>query len=161
MGTAAGPAAAGMSLASMAVNMFGEYTSSRGQAAGDTYRAEELDRAAQYGDLQATQVNAQMTRNMAINLAKLDTIRAAAHTSPFSPTGAAVRGFTEETDTQNKNIKVTSIMEQAQQDEADAAYERFAGSQALLSGDISMVGTALSGTAGAVSSYNKPFGIAA
>lgn len=91
-----------------------------------------------------------MTRNLSISLAKLDSTRAAMHTDPSSPTSAAVRGFEENVGEENKNIKVTGILEQAQQDEADAAYARFAGSQALLAGDISMGGDVLSGLSGAV-----------
>jgi hypothetical protein len=106
--------------------------------------------------LQATQVNAQMTRNLAISLGKLDAIRAGGHADPFSPTGAAVRQTESDIGTEQKNIKVTNIMEQAKQDEADAAYMRYAGSQALLAGDISMAGTALGGVAGAIKPGGTP-----
>lgn len=144
-------AASGLSLASTGLNMFGEYESSRGNAAGDQYRAEVLDRAAQYGELKATQTNAQMTRNLAISLGKLDTIRAAGHTDPFSPTGAAVRQTESDIGTEQKNIKVTSIMEQSQLDESEAAYMRYAGSEALLAGDIGIAGAGFKGLAGAFS----------
>lgn len=155
---AAGGAAAGLSLASTGLKVFGDYESSRGTDAADQYRAEELDRAAQYGELQATQTNAQMTRNLAITLGHIDAIRAASHTDPTSPTGAAVRNTEEAIGTEQKDIKVTSYLEQAQQNEADAAYMRYAGSLALLAGDISMAGDVLGGLGGAVTSYNNPFG---
>jgi hypothetical protein len=148
MGAAAG-AAGGLALASTAVKMFGDYESSRGVAAGDKFRAAELDRSAQYGDLKANQAAEQMTRNLSITLAHIDATRAAGHTDPFSPTGMAVRGATEQIGTEQETMKVASIKQQALQDEADAAYERFAGSQALLAGDISMAGDALSGLSGA------------
>src|SRR5690242_11434326 len=104
MGAAAVPAV-GLGLAATGVKMFGDYESSRGAAAGDQFRAEELQRSAQYGDLKANQVGAQMTRNLAITLGKLDATRAAGHTDPFSPTGAAVRDETSAIGTEEKTMK--------------------------------------------------------
>lgn len=141
-----------MSLASAGLQMYGDYESSRGQAAGDQYRAEEMDRAAQYGELQATQTNAQMTRNIGITLGHLDAVNAAGRIDPTSPTAAAVRNTKEATMTNQKNIKVDSLTAQAQEDEANAAYMRFAGSQALLSGDIAMAGVGLNAVSGAAKS---------
>lgn len=143
-----GTATVALSLASVGLKGAGDYTSSRGAAASDSYRSEELERAAQYGELKANQTNAQMTRNLAISLGRLDSLRAAERTDPTSPTGAAVRGLTEQIGTEQKSIKVDSIMEQAQQDEADAAYMRSAASRALLSGDFAIGGDVLSGLSG-------------
>jgi hypothetical protein len=106
------------------------------QKAGDEYRAAELQRAAEYGQLKATQVTGQLTRNLNVTLGHIDAIRAAAHTDPSSPTGAAVRDYTEQVGTEQRGIEVANIEEQARTDEAAAAYMRFAGSQALLAGDI-------------------------
>jgi hypothetical protein len=142
---AAGPA---FSIAAVGLKAAGDYETSRGTAAADKFKGEELDRAAQYGDLKATQTNAQMTRNLTITLGNIDAVRAAARTDPTSPTGAAVRDYTEATGTEQKDIKVDSIMAQAQQDEADAAYMRSSASNALLSGDISIVGDVLGGIGG-------------
>jgi hypothetical protein len=144
---AAGPA---LSIAAIGLKAAGDYSSSRGVAAGDTVKAEELDRAAQYGDLKATQTNAQMTRNLSITLGNIDAVRAAARTDPTSPTGAAVRDYTEYTGEEQKNIKVSSIMAQATQDEADAAYMRTAASRALLAGDLAIAGDIAGGLGGAV-----------
>jgi hypothetical protein len=144
---AAGPA---LSIAAIGLKAAGDYTKSRGVAAEDEYRAAELDRAAQYGDLKATQTNAQMSRNLTITLGQLDSIRAAARTDPTSPTGAAVRDFKEQVGTEEKNIRVDSIMEQARQAEADAAYMRTSASRALLSGDIAIAGDVIGGLGGAI-----------
>lgn len=154
MAEAAVPAAAaGLSLASSGLSAYGDYTKAKGVAAGDTFRAEELDRAAKYGELKASQVSGQLTRNLAITLGNIDAVRAAAHDDPTSPTGAAVRGFAEEVGTENKSIRVDSILAQAQQQEADAAYMRQSASEALLSGDISAGGDILKGLSGAVAAY--------
>lgn len=139
-----------MSLAATGFKVAGDYLSSRGTAAGDVFKAEELEQQAQYGELKATQTNAQMTRNLAITLGHVDAVRAAAHTDPTSPTGAAVRGEMEMVGTEQKNIRVASIMQQVRQDEADAAYSRSMASNALLAGDIGMAGDVFSGLAGAM-----------
>jgi hypothetical protein len=135
MGAAAG-ASSVLSLASMGFAAAGSLESAKGTSAADQYRAAQLDRAAQYGELQATQSAGQLTRNLTITLGNLDAVRAAARTDPTSPTGAAVRDYTEQVGTEQKNIKVDSILAQSQQDEADAAYLRSASGTALLSGDI-------------------------
>jgi hypothetical protein len=150
MGQAAGPAAAGMSMASVGLQMYGSYLSSRATKAEDVFKAQQLEEQAQYGELKAVQTNAQKTRNLAITLGHIDAVRAAAHTDPSSPTGAAVRGTVEETGTEAKNITVENILQQSRMDEANAAYLRSAGSNALLAGDIDMVSKLLGGGAGAL-----------
>ena len=130
----------------------GAILGSEGTASADKYKAEQLDRAAQYGDLKATQTNAQLTRNLSITLGNIDAVRAAAKTDPTSPTGAAVRDYTEQTATEKKNITVDSIMQQSKEDEANAAYLRKSASDALLAGDISAGAGVLKGLAGAASS---------
>jgi hypothetical protein len=148
MGQSAG-AASGLSIASAGLSAFGAYEKGAGTAAADTYEAELAQRAGEYGQLKAVQTNAQSVRNLSITLGHIDAVRAAAHTDPTSPTGMAVRGAVEQTETEQKNIKVDSIMAQAQEDEANAAYLRSASSNALLMGDIGAGATLLGGVAGA------------
>lgn len=141
-------AAAVASIASVGVSMFGDSTKAAGVSAGDQFKAAELDRTAQYGELKAAQTSGQLTRNLSMQLGNIDAIRAAAHDDPTSPTGAAVRDYTEQVGTEQKDIQVDSILQQSQQNEADAAYLRKASSDALLSGDIAMAGDALKGISG-------------
>ena len=151
--------AAVASLASVGFGAAGSVVSGAGTAACDTYKAETLDRAAQYGDLKATQTGAQLTRNLSVSLGNIAAIRAAARTDPTSPTGAAVRGYTEQIGTEQKNIQDDSITAQAQEDEANAAYLRSASSTALLSGDIGAFAgglKALSGGSGGGTSLTGP-----
>jgi len=150
MGQAA--AAGGMSLAGLGFTMAGQYLSSRGEAAGEKFKAEELEQQAQYGELKAAQTNAQMTKNLAITLGHIDAVRAAMHTDPTSPTGAAVRGEIEETGEMKKEITVENILQQKRMDEAGAAYQRSLASNALLGGDIGMLATVFGGVAGAMKS---------
>jgi hypothetical protein len=143
-------AAGGMSLAATGFKMYGDYLSSRGTAAADVYQSELLEQQAEYGRLKATQTNAQLTRNLAITLGHVDAVRAAMHTDPTSPTGAAVRGEMEATGQMRKDITVENILQQTRMDEANAAYMRSQSSNALLSGDIAMLSDVFQGAAGAL-----------
>ena len=140
----------GMSLAATGFKMLGDYTSSRAEAGAEVYKSELLEQQAEYGRLKATQTNAQMTRNLAITLGHVDAVRAAMHTDPSSPTGAAVRGEMEATGQMRKDITVENILQQARMDEANAAYMRSQSSNALLSGNIAMLGDAFQGIGGAM-----------
>ena len=146
-------AAGGMSLAATGFKMLGDYVSSRAEAGADVYKSELLEQQAEFGRLKATQTNAQLTRNLAITLGHVDAVRAAMHTDPTSPTGAAVRGEMEATGQMKKEITVENIMQQARMDEANAAYMRSQSSNALLSGDIAMLGDAFAGAAGAAKAF--------
>ena len=119
-----------------------------GTSNADQYQAKEMEQAAQYGDLKAVQTNAALTRNLNQTLGNIDAVRAAQRTDPTSPTGAAVRNTVEATATSDKNIQVDSIMAQAEQDQANAAYLRSASSMALLSGGIGAFGDLLKGFSG-------------
>ena len=143
-------AAGGMSLAATGFTMLGEYTKSRAEAGAEKFKAEQLEQQAQYGELKATQTNAQMTQRLAVTLGHIDAVRAAAHTDATSPTGATVRGYREELGEQQKEISVENILQQSRRDEADAAYMRSNATNALLAGDISMVATGFEGLAGAM-----------
>src|SRR6516162_9307837 len=142
-------AAGGMSLAASGFTMLGQYTSSRAEAGAEKFKAEQLEQQAQYGDLKAQQTNAQMTQRLAVTLGHIDAVRAAAHTVISSPTGAAVRGYREELGEEAKGITVENILQQARTDQANAAYMRSQASNALLSGDVAMLGDAFAGAAGA------------
>ena len=119
-----------------------------GTSNADQYQAKEMEQAAQYGDLKAVQTNAALTRNLNQTLGNIDAVRAAQRTDPTSPTGAAVRNTVEATATSDKNIQVDSIMAQAEQDQANAAYLRSASSMALLNGGIGAFGDLLKGFSG-------------
>lgn len=136
-----------LSLASLGLTAAAQGVAAQGTSTADLYKAEQLDEAAQYGELKAVQTNAQMTRNLSMTLGHIDAVRAASHTDPTSPTGAAVRDFVEQTGTEQKNITVDSIEQQARMDESNAQYMRQASSQALLGGDLNIAGTLLKGAA--------------
>lgn len=145
---AALPIAAVASVASAGFSAAGQYEQAQGTSAADQFKAEQLDQAAQYGELKATQTSAAMTRNLVTTLGNIDAVRAAAHTDPTSPTGSAVRENVEELGNEQRGIKVAGIEQQARMDEDSAAYMRTASDQALLGGDLSIAGTLLKGVGG-------------
>jgi hypothetical protein len=162
MGAAAGPAAAATSIASIGLQYYaGEQKAqadtfkAEGESQGDTYQAERLDVAAQYGDLKATQTSGQMTRNLNTTLGNIDAVRAAAGTDPTSPTGAAVRDNQEFIGNTNKEITVGNINAQTEQERSDAAYYRTASANALISGQLASSSDMASAEAGAAGSLVK------
>jgi hypothetical protein len=142
-----GGLASGLSLASIGFTAASQGIAAQGTANADTFKAEMLDQQAEYGELKAVQTNAQLTRNLTMTLGNIDAVRAASRADPNSPTGAAVRGYVEQTGENQKNITVDNITEQARMDEANANYLRSASSSALLGGDIGIAGTLLKGAA--------------
>lgn len=136
-GGSAGAGASGASIASVGLQTYATLLKGQGEATADTYQADRLTTAAQYGDLKATQTGAQMTRNLNTTLGNIDAVRAAANADPNSPTGAAFRDNQESIGNTQRSITVDSINAQSLQDRNDAAYYRQASSNALLSGDIS------------------------
>src|SRR6516225_627059 len=128
-------AAGGMSLAATGFKVLGDYVSSRAEAGAATYKSELLEQEAEFGRLKATQTNAQLTRNLAITLGHVD----------------AVRGEMEATGQMRKDITVENIVQQARMDEANAAYMRSQAGNALLEGNLAMLGDAFKGVAGALS----------
>ena len=155
MGAASGGAASLMSLASVGLSAYGAKTAAAGTAAGDNYQAAILDRAAQYGELQAKQTNAEMTRKLTTTLGNIDAVRAAAHTDPSSPTGGAVRDYAEKVGNEQKSIKVNSILAQSQMDTANATYLRQAGNTALLAGNITAGADIAKGVGGLITSLQS------
>ena len=129
--------------------MYADYLKSRGESAADIYKSELLEQQAEYGRLKATQTNAQLTKDLAITLSHVDAVRSAMHVDPSSPTGAAVRGEMEAQGEMRKGITVENILQQTRMDEANAAYARSQASNALLSGNIAMLGDIFSGGAAA------------
>lgn len=139
-----------LSMASTGFSAASQGEAAQGTAAADSFKAQQLDEAATYGELKAKQTAGQMTRNLTMTLGNIDAVRAANRTDPTSPTGAAVRDFVESTGEQQRDITVDNIMQQSRVDEANAAYMRHASSEALLGGDLSIASTLLKGAAGAI-----------
>ena len=68
-----------------------------------------------------------------------------------------MRDHAEQVGTEQKIIKVDSINERVQMDEAQAAYLRQASSQALLGGELGAAGSVVQGVGGALPGIAKLF----
>ena len=148
-------ASAGFGLAASSEKAKGVKLQAQGVQAGDEFQAAELDRAAKYGDLKAEQVGAQRTQQLNRTLGNIDAIRAASHADPTSPTGAAYRDYQEEIGGTQKSIEVSNILAQSRKQEAEAAYLRVAGANALLSGDVGAHAQLLGGYADAAGKVSQ------
>lgn len=126
-----GAAAAPLSMASLGLSAFSAIEKGAGTKAADDYQAARLEKAAAYGRTEAEQTSGQMLENLNVTLGNIDAVRAAAHTDPTSPTGAAIRDATEYKGDRARSIQVGNILAKASQDERDAAYMRSAGSFAM------------------------------
>jgi hypothetical protein len=143
-----GGASTALSIGSIALGAGGSILSGMGSSSADKYKAEQLQQQAEYGELKATQTNAQLTQRMNVTLSNMDAVMGTRHVSAQSPTDAAVRNTAEGMASEQKGIQVDSLLAQSQQDEEDAAYMRNASSSALLSGGIGAGASLFKGFAG-------------
>jgi hypothetical protein len=95
---------------------------------------------------------------------RIDAVRAAAHTDPTSPAGAAVRDWHETLGVTGKAIAIDNIVAESNQEVADA-YLRSAAKTALLAGEIGSgagllggIGQGLSGLGGGGAPSSMPKG---
>lgn len=131
-----GAVTGGASLAGYALSAIGSLVAGEGQQAAAEYKAESLERAAEIGKVKAVQTSADLTQRLNTTLGNIDTIRAAAHDDPTSPTGGVVRDYQERLGTERRTIAVQNILEQSSQDASDAKYMRTAGQYAMLGGEL-------------------------
>jgi nitric oxide reductase large subunit len=129
-------AAGAASIAGLGLSAYGSILQGEGAQAGADYKASVLDRQAQFERVQAEQTAAFETQKVARDVSNIDAVRAAGHADLSSPTGTALRDWTEYLGNQKTSTDVTNILLQSQQDEADAAYMRSAGKYALLGGEL-------------------------
>jgi len=148
MGASGASAAGGNSLASIGLQAYATILQSQGVAAADNFQAAKLEQAAKYGELKAVQTGGQMTRSLNQTLGNIDAVRAAANADPSSPTGAAFRDNQESIGNDQRGIAVDSILAQARQERADAAYYRSAADNALFAGEIGAAAGIAKGIAG-------------
>lgn len=133
------------SLASMGFNFAAANSRASAEKAAANAKADRLARAADYGRTAANQTNAAMTEDLSNTLGSIDAIRAASGTDPTSPTTAAYRDRQEFVGTRKKNIQITNILGQSEQDDADAAYLRSSGNYAMQAGQMGALGGLVKG----------------
>lgn len=134
MGQAAGTGASVASIASLGLSALGSVEKGMGTQAADNFQADRAERAAQFGRLQANLTDTTMRENLNTTLANIDTIRAAAHIDPTSPTGAAINAHETMLSDRARTTALLGINSQISEDEASAKYLRDAGDFALKMG---------------------------
>jgi hypothetical protein len=125
-----------MAVAGVAASAAGTYMQGEATSAADQYQAQRLDRAAQYGKVQAVQTSAQGLEKLNVTLGNIDAVRAAGNVDPSSPTTTAIRDRTSFLSERDTGIRVENILAQASQNESDAAYLRDASGYALTMGMV-------------------------
>ncbi len=124
------------SLASVGLSAFSSVMGGAGTKAANEMQAARLERAAAYGKVQASQVAAHDTENLAIKLDNIDAVRAAQNNDPSSPTTAAIKSRTSYLANRDQQIQVGNILAQSSEDTASADYLHQAGSYAMTMGEV-------------------------
>lgn len=123
-------------IAGTAASAYGSYAKGEATSAADQYQAQRLERAAQYGKVQAVQTSAQGLEKLNVTLGNIEAVRAAGNVDPSSPTTAAIKDRTSFLSERDTGIRVENILAQASQNQSDAAYLRDASDYALTMGEV-------------------------
>lgn len=131
MGAAASSMAGPASVASLALTVAGDITKGNATQAADNFQADRAQRAAEFGQMQATLTDTTMREQLNTTLGNIEAVRAAAHADPNSPTGAALLDSSEALSDRQRMAAVGSIKAQSAEDLASADYLRKAGDFAV------------------------------
>jgi len=123
--------AGGATIASLALTVASDITAGNATQAADQFKADRAERAAEFGELQATLTDTTMRENLNTTLGNIESIRAAAGADPNSPTSAALLDRSQELSDRQRMAAVGSQRMQAADDRASADYLRKAGDFAV------------------------------
>lgn len=138
-------AASGTSLLGTGLTAGASLVKGIGGYEADKFQSQELARQAQFGEVKAAQTGDQLSEALDNQLGNIAATRAAMHDDPTSPTGAAISSWQETLGERQKNIAVTSLQEQAQEDQMASQYEQSAAGMALLGGIMGGAGSLATG----------------
>lgn len=124
-------AAGGATVASLALTVASDITQGSATQAADDFKADRAQRAAEFGQIQATLTDVTMRENLNTTLGNIETIRAAAGIDPTSPTTAALLDRNENLSDRQRMAAVGSQRAQSAEDLASADYLRRAGDFAV------------------------------
>ncbi|MCK1445428.1 hypothetical protein IVB43_23875 [Bradyrhizobium sp. 48] len=116
------------------------------QAAND-FQADRAERAAQFGELQATLTDTTMRENLNTTLGNIQAVRAAAGIDPTSPTTAALMDQSSSRSERQREAAVGTLKAQSAEDRASADYLRKAGDFAVTQSYFAAAGDIASGVA--------------
>jgi hypothetical protein len=139
----AGPA----SIASLALTAASDVTKGSATQAADDFQADRAQRAAEFGQVQASLTDTTMRENLNTTLGNIEAVRAAAGIDPTSPTTAALMDRNEALSDRQRMAAVGSIKAQSAEDLASADYLRKAGDFAVTQSYLSAATDVASGIA--------------
>jgi sugar/nucleoside kinase (ribokinase family) len=108
-----------------------------GQFQGQEYAAQQAERAALVGKVQADQTNAAYREDLNSTIANIRAIRSSAGVGPGSPTEMAYIESQTKKSERDRQIDSGNKLMQAEQDKADAQFRRSAAGMALFGGAVS------------------------
>lgn len=123
--------AAVASVASLGMSAYGTIKKGEGDQAAADFKADKAEEAARFGREQAELTDVTLRERLNTTLANIDSIRAAAHVDPTSPTTVAVEDWQRQLSNRQRSAAAVSAQAQASSDEASARYLRQAGDYAL------------------------------
>lgn len=123
--------AGGASVASLALTAASDITQGSATQAQDEFQADKAERAAKFGELQATLTDTTMLQNLNTTLGNIESVRAAAGADPNSPTAVALMDQSESRSDSQRLAAVGSQRAQSAEDLASADYLRRAGDFAV------------------------------
>lgn len=126
-----------MGAAAPFLGLAGSLVGAVGQSQGQNYAAQQSQRAAQVGRIQADQVDASYRDELNSTISNIRAIRASASVGSNSPTGVAVEAKQQQTSDRDRKIEVGSKRMQATQDENDARFRKSSAKMALVGGAVS------------------------
>lgn len=144
MGMAGGVA----SLAGAGFSAMGQEEQAKGQKAAYDYQSQVEAREANVSKVQGEQTIAQMTGKLNQALGNIDTVRAAGHDDPTSPTGASIRDTTEYLGDMDKTTASDYYFNEQQIHEDNSKFDLAAGQYAMKAGQMAALGTMIGGLGG-------------
>ncbi len=123
--------AGGATIASLALTVASDVTQGSATQASDAFQADKAERAAAFGQTQATLTDTTMLQNLNTTLGNIESVRAAANADPTSPSSIALMDQSRERSDLQRMAAVGSERAQSAEDLASADYLRRAGDFAV------------------------------
>lgn len=116
------------------LGLAGSLVGAVGQSRGMQHEAQQSQRAAQVGRINADQIDANYRDELNSTISNIRAIRASAGVGANSPTQRAFEAKQEQTSNRDRKIEVGSKRMQATQDDNDARFKRSSAKMALVGG---------------------------
>jgi hypothetical protein len=137
-------------LASAGFTAAGDLKQAEGQKAAYDYQSQVEARAANVSKVQGIQTLGQMTNQLNQVLGNIDTVRAAGHDDPTSPTGSSIRDTAEYLGNMNKTTAFDYYYNEEDIHKQNSQFLLAAGQYAMQAGQLGAAGAIAGGIGGAL-----------